>query len=106
MSPQATLELSERQWQMQVEQLADLYGWRRYHTHDSRRSNPGFPDLVLVHAAAQRTLFLELKAEKGRVSAEQQKWLDDLNAAGQQALVVRPSDLDVVHGLLNTRRPT
>lgn len=96
--------LTEAQWQAQVEELARLHGWRTYHTHDSRRSNPGFPDLVLVHASAKRTVFLELKKERGTVRPEQQSWIDDLKAAGQEAYIVRPSAFDFVADLLNTRR--
>jgi hypothetical protein len=42
-------ELRESVFQDQIVGLARFYGWDRvYHTHDSRRSHPGFPDLVLV----------------------------------------------------------
>lgn len=95
--------MTERQWQGNVEDLLRLYGWRWYHTHDSRRSNPGYPDLTCVHALARRVLFLELKTEKGRATAEQNAWINDLRAAGQAAHIVRPRDLDLVHSLLNTR---
>lgn len=36
--------------------ILDLAGWRRwwaYHTFDSRRSQGGFPDLVLVRALVE-----------------------------------------------------
>lgn len=59
-------------------------------THDSRRSPAGFPDLVLVHPIKRRTIFRELKAMKGRVSAAQVQWLDALASAGQDAGVWRP----------------
>ena len=48
-----------------VVDLARTLGWRVYHTYDSRRSQPGFPDLVLVR---ERILFLELKSETGKLS--------------------------------------
>ena len=35
-------------FQPQVVKLAKLCGWRPYHTHDSRRSAAGFPDLILI----------------------------------------------------------
>jgi len=70
-----------------------MFGWLVYHTHDSRRSQPGFPDLVLVR---DRVLYRELKAATGRVSAEQQVWLDRLERAGADAAVWRPGDIDAV----------
>lgn len=72
---------SEAAFQQQVVNLAAYYGWRTYHTHDSRRSNPGFPDLVLVRPP--ELLFVELKTDKGRVRYQQQDWLDDLATVGQ-----------------------
>lgn len=85
-------EMSEATLQAQVITAARAVGWLVYHTHDSRRSQPGFPDLVLVHARQGRVLFRELKAERGRVHPKQREWLEALQAAGQNAAVWRPSD--------------
>ncbi|MDA8440464.1 MAG: VRR-NUC domain-containing protein [Propionibacterium sp.] len=80
---------------------------RAYHTHDSRRSEPGFPDLVIVGPGG--VLYRELKTQKGRVRLEQTAWLDDLTRAGQNARIWRPIDvlngtvLDELHAL--TIRP-
>lgn len=73
-------ELSEAAFQRQVEQLAGFYGWRGYHTHDSRRSAAGFPDLVLVRGP--ELLFSELKTNHGRPTAEQRAWLEALGVVG------------------------
>ena len=67
---------TEREFQDAVVQLAQLCGWWIYHTHDSRRSAPGFPDLVL--AKQGRVVFAELKSQRGRVSEPQRAWLDAL----------------------------
>ena len=85
-----TLALTEPAWQAQVLQVARLYRWTCYHTYDSRRSQPGFPDLVLVR---DRVLFRELKTDRGRITPDQQRWLDTLRAAGADADVWRPGDL-------------
>ncbi len=61
-----------------------------YHTHCSRRSEPGFPDLVVV--GPRGVIFRELKAERGRLTADQQTWLDRLAEAGADAAVWRPAD--------------
>lgn len=102
--PELALQMRERQLQQTVEQLATLLGWRLYHTYDSRRSNPGFPDLVMVHREQQRVVYAELKSTKGRVTNAQREWLDDLQAAGQEAFIWRPSDwLDgTIHATLKS----
>jgi hypothetical protein len=123
--------LSEAVWQDHVLALATAYQWRSYHTHDSRRSNPGFPDLVLLRPP--ELLFVELKTDTGRIRPEQKSWLDELDvvalaiaswtdhagdegAAGPndpadrpvvQAYVWRPRDFDAVHArLARGRRQT
>ena len=91
--------LSERDFQAQVVQLAKLTGWRVYHTYDSRRSNPGFPDLVLVRAP--RVILAELKRERGRVTAAQREWGETLRACpGVEYYLWRPSDWDEIEQVL------
>lgn len=70
--------ISERDFQAQVVQLAQLQGWLAYHTFDSRRSAAGFPDLVLVRGS--ELIFAELKTDHGTVRAEQDRWLTNLEA--------------------------
>ena len=82
-------QISEAAFQSRVIQWATLNGWLVYHTFDSRRSVEGFPDLVLVK---DTVVYLELKAEKGRVSPAQEKWVHRLHQAGQEVRIVRPSD--------------
>jgi hypothetical protein len=81
--------MTERQLQSAVIQLAELLGWKAYHTFDSRRSNPGYPDLTLVKD--DRLLFVELKSATGRLTTEQTEWL---RALGYVASVAtwRPVD--------------
>lgn len=86
--------VTEKEWQTQVMALLKYRGYRTYHTHDSRRSTAGFPDVVAVNAAKRDTLVLELKTERGKVSAEQLAWLAEFTSAGIEARVVRPSDID------------
>lgn len=86
------LSMSEAQLQDAVESLAATLGYLAYHTRDSRKSAPGFPDLVLVNAARRRTLFVELKAMTGTVSLDQATWLHHLAAAGQHVYLYTPVD--------------
>ena len=95
--------LSEAQWQTLVLELASTYGWLAYHTHDSRRSHPGWPDLVLVHRARGRALFLELKTDTGRPTAAQLTWLWSLRAARLEVAVLRPCDLPFLRDVLGPR---
>ncbi|WP_313813002.1 VRR-NUC domain-containing protein [Glutamicibacter sp.] len=84
---------SESDFQTHVLHLAKTYGYTlTYHTADSRRSNPGFPDLVLVHGKTGKLLFIELKTQVGRVSVHQESWINGLRIGGHVAEVWRPID--------------
>ena len=87
--------VSEKDFQQHIIDTARLCGWDCYHTHDSRRSEPGFPDLVLAHPRLG-LIMPELKTERGRVSAAQQHWLDLLRHLGIDAPVWRPRDLPLI----------
>lgn len=71
--------------------LCRRLGVRWFHPYDSRRSQPGWPDLTLVGVAG--ICFRELKTEHGELRPEQREWADVLRAAGQDWSVWRPSDL-------------
>ena len=98
--PRAFIDASmtEEQWLQQVRELARLKGWRIYHTRDSRRSDPGFPDLVLVRG--DRLIFAELKREKGRLTESQRTWLAALEETAETH-VWRPSDWEAVIEVLS-----
>lgn len=84
-------EMTEATLQTRVERLARELGWIAYHTHDSRRSQPGFPDLVLVRRG--RIVWRELKTSRGKTSAAQREWLDALARANANVGIWRPIDL-------------
>jgi hypothetical protein len=75
-------ELSETAFEGQVRGLAEFYGWRGYHTRDSRGSARGFPDWVWVRvdATIAELLIVELKTDRGRTKPEQGEWLEELGA--------------------------
>jgi hypothetical protein len=95
-------KLTERRFQQQVVELATLLGWRHYHTHDSRRSPSGFPDLVLVRARHPhpRVVFLELKADRTPVTDAQRAWITELRACDQEAYVFRPRHWEALEKIL------
>jgi hypothetical protein len=90
-------EATEKQFMAAVIETAQMLGWLVYHTHDSRHSAAGFPDLVLVR---DRVVFAELKAEKEKISDEQEAWLAALGFAGAEVFCWRPSDWEVIEEAL------
>ncbi len=91
--------ISEKAFQAQILSLA---GWRTYHTHDSRRSAPGFPDLCLVRPPV--VLFVELKSEGGKLRPKQREWLEALSRCeGVGARLWRPSDFEEIERTLCKR---
>ncbi len=82
---------SEAELQRQVVQLAEVLGWSWYHTHDSRRSPAGYPDLHFWHTRKKASVFVELKTEKGKLRPAQVDTIATMGAAGLQVQVLRPS---------------
>ena len=80
-------DASEGDFQARVLQLAKATGWSHYHTHDSRKSPAGFPDLVLWR---DRVMFRELKTNTGTATPAQLETLFALDGAGADARVWRP----------------
>ena len=84
MTVSAARTTTENQLLEAVRGYAKLTGWLTYHTHDSRRSEPGFPDLVMVRGG--RLIFAELKREGGNPTPEQRIWLAELGDVGRYSL--------------------
>ena len=78
MTARETLDnaMSEADWQTQIVNAARQAGWLTWHAYDSRRSYPGFPDLIMVRGPM--LIALELKTEAGKVTVQQQEWIDAL----------------------------
>jgi hypothetical protein len=92
------LRQTEQSFLGQVVAYSRVMGWRVYHTHDSRRSAPGFPDLVLVRRP--RCVFAELKAERTHTTEDQRTWLAELRECGQEAYLWRPSHWRAIEKIL------
>ena len=90
--------MTEKQFQSHIVRVAKMRGWLVYHTFDSRRSAPGFPDLVLVR---ERVLFRELKTDKGRVKPAQKAWAEGLEKAGSDYKLWRPCMLQEIYNDLD-----
>ena len=105
---------NERQFTRAVREEAEIAGWELiYHTHDSQRSDPGFPDLVLVRG--DRIIFAELKYDRGyedwdtrrkrkaAVTADQKRWINGLaKVPGIEVYIWRyPADVNRLIDVLN-----
>lgn len=84
--------MREAEFQHKVVDLVKELGLRSWHCVDMRRSEPGWPDLVIIGKNGKGILFRELKAAEGVVSVEQLSFLRSLRAAGEDAEVWRPQD--------------
>lgn len=87
-------DVTEAEFQQLIVDLARWAGWRTYHTHDSRRSDAGWPDLVL--ARNRVLLFRELKARRGRMTDDQRDWGCTLLRTGASWAVWRPEDWELI----------
>ena len=99
MSQDERIRVEARTWtesRLQQSIIADILtlGVRRdliYHTWNSRKSTPGFPDLIALHNG--RGLAIELKSEGGKASDAQRAWLHAFGLLpGMRGDIWRPSD--------------
>jgi len=88
--PSRAALISEKELQQAIIDYAKMRGWRVYHTYDSRKSEPGYPDLHLVRGP--RSIFVELKKEGKKPTVEQVAWLEALREAGHETYVWYPED--------------
>lgn len=99
--PPVAPAMTHAQLQGQVREVAKRLGWERiYHTYNSKRSDSGFPDLVLCRP--KRLIFAELKTEGDTATIPQQQWLDMLNISvpGIECYLWYPSDLNNIVDIL------
>lgn len=96
------LRMNETELQNKIIEWATLNGWKHYHTHNSRRSPSGFPDLVLIRPP--ELIYAELKAERKYPTPDQRVWLASLEACGQEVYLWRPRDWAEIEARLRRRR--
>ena len=93
MNTAPSIRIHEKQFMAQVVEVATLLGWLVYHTYDSRRSTPGFPDLTMCKRG--RLILAELKTDTGKVSPAQSLWLSTLaSCPGVEVYTWRPAQWD------------
>src|SRR5678816_533185 len=84
------VKMTEKQFMATVIELAKMRGWKVYHTHDSRRCEAGFPDLLMARGV--RLIAAELKLATKQPTEAQTNWLQAFADAGVFAVVWRPED--------------
>lgn len=92
--------VNEKAFTQTVVQAFKATGHLVYHTYDSRRSEPGFPDLTIVHPE-RGVVFAELKTADGRLSRAQKTWIATLEQAGARVFVWRPDDWQTIEAVAN-----
>ena len=107
------MPIRERDFQAVVIAIAKHHGWMVFHPlpaqngrgqwRTATQGDTGFPDLVLVHPE-RGIIFAELKTAIGKLSDAQNDWLMCLHAAGAEAYVWRPRDINDIKTRL-TRSP-
>ena len=102
--------VTERDWQRQLCELAEMLGYQWAHFRPAMRqsgawSTPvsgalgaGWPDLVLARPG--RFLMVECKAEGAYLKPQQKAVHDSLRAAGVEVHTFRPSDLELAAEVL------
>ena len=100
--------ISEEDFTTQVVELCQTLGWLVTHSRPARTSkgwvtpiqgHAGFPDLVMTRG--ERVLFAELKSEKGKLTANQEAWLNGLRLSKDvEVFVWFPHDWDQIAEVL------
>lgn len=105
--------MTEADWQETIIDVARTLHWRVAHFRAARTvhgwrtpvsaDGKGFPDLCLTR---DRIIFVELKADAGKLSDEQEEWQHRLCAAGAETYIWRPGDdWEAICDILRRRRP-
>jgi hypothetical protein len=94
--------------------VAQTFGWitahfraamtTRGHRTPVQGDAKGFPDLVLVHPDRRLCWFRELKAGRGKLTPEQERWGSFLQSGGQDWAVWRDTDWDRIVAELSAGR--
>jgi len=74
-----------------LRRLMKNLGLWSYHTRDSKRSEKGWPDWVIL--GPRGSLFRELKSQRGTLSVDQRRVGAMLTRAGHDWATWRPADL-------------
>lgn len=93
-SAQGKTKVTEGDILRQIRDFLRTHGWKVVRFHQSLGSERGIPDLCAIRGG--HTVWIEVKTPKGRLSAHQQAWLQDLEEHGGWWIVARSVE-DVEH---------
>ena len=108
---ESVANMTEAAFKNSIIDIATRYGWFVHHdlpamnrrgqwaTHV--QGNTGFPDLVLLNAKGV-LVFAELKTDIGRLSKQQEQWLDRLDLSACIVQVWRPNQMPTIIKFLAT----
>lgn len=85
---------TEKAFMADLKAFAVSFSWLWYHTFNSMYSDKGFPDVTMIKDG--RIIFAELKRVGGKLTPDQQRWLDALQGAGAEAYVWTPDSWDEI----------
>gem|GEM_PF-1729348 len=92
---------SEAEFQSWIVAYAKDRGWMTYHTHDSRRSTAGFPDLVMVRmTGSARLIVAELKMPGNKPTEAQRTWLRAFERSGAEVFTWWPEHVPEIREVL------
>ena len=99
-------DMSEAEFKNVVISIAKRYGWLIHHDLPAQngrgkwathiQGDAGFPDLLMVHPVSGKILAVELKAEKGKLSPLQKRWLMAFDVSATFNSVWKPSDMEYI----------
>ena len=99
-------DISEAEFKNVVISIAKRYGWLIHHDLPAQngrgkwathiQGDAGFPDLLMVHPISGKILAVELKAEKGKLSPLQKRWLMAFDVSATFNSVWKPSDMEYI----------
>lgn len=88
--PLMDAQMSEARLIGAIRRLCNEGGLLMYHARDSRGSEPGLPDLIIVGPGG--VIYRELKPQQGDLRWHQRRWFSALRRARQSCEIWRPSD--------------
>lgn len=86
--------ITEKDLQRRALDLLHATGWWTFCDRLAVRSDPGWLDVTAVHTGMQRTIFIEVKTERGKLRTGQEMWLMVHQKAGNETFILRPSTWD------------
>jgi hypothetical protein len=102
--------MTENDLLLQIIDLGHLYGWKIAHFRPAMKKDgtwvtpvsadgKGFPDLVMVKQS--RLIFAELKSDTGKLSPEQQVWIDALTCSMRcEVYIWKPENFTEIQEIL------